>query len=436
MSNLEGLESALSDPRLLEELYQKALQASAGAQFAAEIARRHEAAPDNPLLAAWYYRLQAPAATVMQLAHRAWRIQWPLAVPLGIILGIFYWVLSGQSMTQPDGVPYLLFLWAPLAAAALIAYLVLGAQDKTRRQRALVVAVAVLAAAAYAVLVSNATNFKIVAAIHLVLLSWIGIGLIVAGSGSDDRNRFAFLIKSTEAVVTGGIYGGAAVLFLGVTFGIFQAIGVTFSDTVMRLGPALVAGLVPLLGVATVYDPRFVPIEQRFEDGLSKLISALGRFFLPLTLVVGIVYVVAILFNFEAPFKQRDVLIVYNLMLFAVMGLLVFATPVSAEGLSNSVRLWLRRGILVVAALTVFVSLYALSATVYRTFTGGGLTINRTTIIGWNVINIGILVHLLVTQGRAGQEGWLPAEWRTARLGMIAYAVWSVFLLLALPWLF
>ena len=332
--------------------------------------------------------------------------------------------------------PHLIFLWAPLAAIAIIALVAWGP-----RRRAAAPSIGRDRGACCCDSLrdldraNGGADYQVIAAIHLPLAAWIAIGLIVAGPGSDDHNRFAFLIKSTEAVVTGGIFGGATMLFFSVTVGIFEAIGVTFPDTLARLVACLAAGLTPLLAVAMVYDARFTPLEQRFEDGLSKLISTLGRFFLPLTLLVGIVYVISIPFNFWKPFEQRDVLIIYNLMLFSVMGLLIFATPVLTSGLSSSMLIWLRRGIVGVAALTVLVSLYALSATVYRT-SQGGFTINRTTIIGWNVINIAILVHLLYRQARAGQGDWLAAIWRTCRLGMIGYAVWSLFLLLAIPWLF
>jgi hypothetical protein len=52
------------------------------------------------------------------------------------------------------------------------------------------------------------------------------------------------------------------------------------------------------------------------------------------------------------------------------------------------------------------------------------------------VINIAILAHLLAGQARSGADGWLAAIYRTCRLGAVGYMVWSLLLLLALPWLF
>lgn len=64
------------------------------------------------------------------------------------------------------------------------------------------------------------------------------------------------------------------------------------------------------------------------------------------------------------------------------------------------------------------------------------LTMNRTTIIGWNVINIALLGLYLFRQWRGGLVGWIPSSQATFRVGMVAYAVWAVFVILAMPLLF
>jgi hypothetical protein len=159
------------------------------------------------------------------------------------------------------------------------------------------------------------------------------------------------------------------------------------------------------------------------------------RLMLPLTLLVLVVYLVVIPFNFSEPYRNRETLIVYNVMLFAVMGLLVGATPVQETDLTAKYHRTLRTGILAVAVLATLVSLYALSATVYRT-ARGGFTVNRLTVIGWNGINIGILALLVYKQLREGADRWLATLHATFGWGMRAYAVWTTFLLLFIPLLF
>jgi hypothetical protein len=135
------------------------------------------------------------------------------------------------------------------------------------------------------------------------------------------------------------------------------------------------------------------------------------------------------------PFHDRSALIIYNVMLFAVMGLLVGATPVRADDLTEYYQTWLRRGIVAVAALVLLVGVYALAAVVYRT-AHDRLTINRLTIIGWNAINIGVLGLLLHRQVERGRARWIESLHSTFSAASVAYFGWAACVTLATPWLF
>jgi len=88
-----------------------------------------------------------------------------------------------------------------------------------------------------------------------------------------------------------------------------------------------------------------------------------------------------------------------------------------------------------VATLTVLVSLYAMSATLYRTYLGT-LTMNRMTVIGWNTINIAILILLVYKLLKPGAVGWIHAGQSAFSLGMIAYIVWTIFVIVSVPFIF
>jgi len=118
-----------------------------------------------------------------------------------------------------------------------------------------------------------------------------------------------------------------------------------------------------------------------------------------------------------------------------VMGLLIGVTPMHEQDLPQKYHGALRTGILAVASLVVLVSLYALSATVYRTVLGG-LTMNRVTVIGWNVINIGLLCLLIYRQLERGATAWIQSLQSAFSAGTICYTAWAMFLVLVIPWLF
>lgn len=431
------IRAAESDPQKLEALYQAAEQDGQAERFRAALLGRYEAAPDNLLYAAWYYRLQPSTA----VAKPRRGVNWLAAVPLSILTGLIFWALSDfERLVVADLIPQLLLWWSPIATMSALVFLALTSRRNVGRTIAL--GLGLLAAAAYAVLLSptldpawKTEQYLVIAAIHLPLLSWIALGVSVLGFNSSTEDRFAFLTKSIEVIVMAGLYLAAGIAFGGLTVGLFAALSIELPELWLRLIAAGGVGLLPVLAVATVYDPRLSPAEQDFEHGLSRIISIMMRLLLPLTLVVLVIYSFFIPFNFFEPFENRDLLIVYNLMLFGILGLMTGATPMRVGDLAPRLHRWLRAGIIGVAVLAVLISLYALSATVSRTLEGG-ITFNRLTVIGWNVINIGILLWLLYRQFAGGRENWVRSLQSVFSKATNAYLVWGLFLLVALPLLF
>jgi hypothetical protein len=278
-------------------------------------------------------------------------------------------------------------------------------------------------------------QYIVLAVIHIPLLCWIGLGISVMGINFGTKDRFAYLKKSIEVMIVAGLYLIAGIIFGAITVGMFQALNITLPDFWLRLIVAGGFGLLPILAVATVYDPGAPPSEQDFDQGMSKFIATMMRLLLPLTLGVLVIYVIVIPFYFLEPYHNRDVLVVYNLMLFGVIGMLLGATPISGDDLSPRLQKWLRTGIIVVAILAVLISIYALSATGFRTVEGG-LTLNRLAIIGWNIINISILLWLIYKQFRDGRQKWIDSLQSVFSLAVNAYMAWGIFLLVAIPLFF
>jgi len=352
-------------------------------------------------------------------------------------------------MIAVGGTPYvaardfilaLALLAGPLAAAFVMVYLtVVG---RKRWQLTALIGIGLAVATAYAFLTypqagsrpfqEQVLNLMIM---HLALLAWAGVGVLLIANHRDPGNRFSFLIKSLEVAIMGGLFVIAGGLFTGITFGLYGALDIELSELVQRLLIAGGGGLIPVVATAVIYDPRMPPAEQPFEQGLSKLVALLMRILLPLALLLLVVYIGFIPFNFRAPLDNRGVLITYNVMLFAVVALLVGATPVRQADVPPRLGRWLRRGIVTVAALALVVSLYALGAIIYRTALDR-LTPNRLTFIGWNVINIGLLCLVLFLQARTGAGAWVQGLFRAYSAGTVAYAGWTLAVILAVPWLF
>ncbi len=441
MKYLQDIRAARDDPAVLESLHQTARRANEADEFATDMMACYRESPGNLLYAAWFYRLK-PAPEEQRAQDRA--VNWKLAIPLSAVAGLALWILSDPRFLSPQQVPWLFYAWAPIEAALVVTYLVLTAKRGQTRALPAVFGLAVIYAytawftgkpLAELDSTSVPAQYSILMMLHLPLAAWIAVGLSLLGLRRDDTGRFAFLSRSIEVFITAGIYAAGAGVFAAITLGLFAALGVRLSEPITRLLVLGSGGTIPLLAVATVYDPHLAPAKQAFEQGLGRLISTLMRLLLPLTLLVLAVYIVFIPFNFMAPFRSRELLIVYNAMLFAIMALLIGAIPVRAGGMPAGQQRALRLGILALAILAVLVSLYALSAIVYRTLQNA-ITPNRLTVIGWNAINIVTLVLLLYKQLKGGEKDWIKSLHSAFSVASAAYIAWSTFLIVALPLLF
>ncbi len=340
-------------------------------------------------------------------AEAARHIPWLLAMVLAAANGVLLWLLSDTGrfkirLESAMELPYFLLLWGPLAGVFVLAYLARTGALPWRWWGILAAALAVTAGyglTAYTLVGGAAVQeqYMILVVLQIPVIAWTCVGIGILHGLGDAESRFAFLLKSFEIFVLGGLFLSALVVLTMVTIGLFQALGIRLPDLAQQLLIVGGAGMIPVLAVAILYDPARPAGEQAFDGGLIRLLQMLLRLFLPLTAAVLVVYLCIVPFYFWRPFENREVLIIYNAMLFAVMALLLGVTPHTLAGIGGTQQRWLRRGIVAVAALAGLVSVYALAAISYRTLQEG-LTPNRVTFIGWNLINTGLLVYLLVKQ--------------------------------------
>ena len=437
MDYLTEIRAHAQEPQQIEDLYQNAQKEGQANEFEKAIQTCFETDPQNLFFAAWYYRLKKalPASPEKSKGISIWL----LALPLAVLNGLVFWALSDANYLFIGQVPYIILLGAPIAALFMIAFLTWASGRGIKY--ALAAGGGLIALSGYVLLIvpTQPTWYQepstILMMIHLALIAWVGVGISILGFRSTFEERFPFLIKSLEVFITGGLYLIAGVVFGMITVGMFQALSIQLPETIMRLMAAGGAGLLPVIGLASVYDPRLKPSEQDFRQGLSKFIANMMRLLLPLTLGILIIYVAVIPFNFMEPFNNRDVLIVYNAMLFAIIGLLVGVTPIRTADIAPRLQKALRAGILAISILAILVSLYALSAILYRTVQGG-ITMNRLVVIGWNTLNTGLLIWLVYRLLRNKNSQWEQELQMVFSKGAVGYAIWGLFIILAVPLLF
>ncbi|HEY7350763.1 MAG TPA: hypothetical protein VH599_20805 [Ktedonobacterales bacterium] len=429
----ELIRAAQNAPEQLEHLYQAARRAHRAGQFAQDINALYQESSENVLYAAWHYRLQ-------QSTQEEWfsRIgsNWRLAILMSVLLGLILWGLSDPSLVI-NAIPYLAFIGAPIIALFLTSFFFIITRHNTAR-----LATALLGLVGFTVYVlvmvsrlDAANDYLPLAFLHLVLLAWGTIAIYLAGWRFPTRDTFAFLLKSLEMLGTAGVYIIVGGIFVGLTYVMFEAIGVDLSSPIQRLLILGGGGLIPLVAVLSVYDPKGGLTQQEFRRGFARILMIGLHAILPLSLLILILFLLALPFNFFQAYDNRETLIVFNVLLFGILGLLIGAIPLTAGEFSLTYQKWLRLEVGALAGLVIVVSLYALSAILYRT-AQDQLTMNRLTVIGWNSINIVLLGLLLYWIIRPGNRSWGEAAQKVFRPGAYAYLAWGGFLILALPILF
>lgn len=429
MTDLSDLYDSHSAPQHLEQLYREAQSDGDIAGFAEGIRRCFAEFPNNMLYAAWHYRLLHDAP---QPQARRSRFGWMAALPLSLLAGAALGALFDNGDASAVFLPVVAALWA-------LGYLALSGGTAARRAA---LAGSALAALGVGVLLlagrlapGDHQRYIDLAFPHMALLAWgaVGLGLLKLRTAHDER--LGFVRRSLAILGVGGVCAFALIAFVGITLAMFDALNMRPPDSATRWIIGAVCGFTPLLAAAIAHG---LPAESGAHTprrAASKLITIPLRVFLPLTLIVLVVYVCAIPFHFMEPFTNRRMLVASNAMLFGVMALLFGAALAGSGDRSLRGQAVMRAIVPAVAALAALISLYALAAIVYRTMSRA-LTINRVASIGWNVVTIGLLLLLIYRWIRGGPRVWLESLRATFSDGILVYVGWALALMLALPALF
>ncbi len=213
---------------------------------------------------------------------------------------------------------------------------------------------------------------------------------------------------------------GGGVL-MGFTAGIFQAIGID-------LEPAIESWIVPCGAMAAVLVASWL-VETK-QSVIENMAPVLARLFTPLFAIVLLVFLGLVLATGRGLDVEREVLIMFDMLLVVVLGLLLYSIsardPRSPPNTFDVVQV-----VLVVSALVAnAVALWAIAARI----TEFGFTPNRVAALGMNVILLVNLAWSAVLSIRflRGRGAFAELErWQTNYLWV--YAAWAAIVVIAFP---
>lgn len=280
--------------------------------------------------------------------------------------------------------------------------------------------VALLAANAYPLDVDGQT--LVLTAVHLPIALWLVVGLAYTGSGwRAENDRMDFIRFTGEWLVYLALIALGGAVLTGVTAASFLAIGADDVETLVGewMLPCGAAG-------AVVIAAWLVEAKKSVVENMAPV---LAHVFTPLfvAVLVALAAGIAVRGGIDV---DREVLILFDLVLVVVLGLLVYAVsaraPESRAGLFDTLQF-----VLVCAALAV--DAIVLTAMLIR-IGEFGFSANKTAALGENLVllvNLAWSARLLhgVVRGRRG-AGALQ-RWQTRYLDV--YAAWAWVVVLVFP---
>lgn len=427
------------DPGQLEAAYREACERNAGEAFAAAIAECLALNPDDRALQAWQHRLGLPAPPAPPGLAGGDQSGWGRALKLAAASGLLYVVLVGERPPIPFpevATEWFRLGWSPVAALALIGWLGWGRPEDRSRGVYLSAALATLGVGvvAGALAWGAEDTASVLAGFHLPLLTWAAVGATVVRAGaSREAQIYAFALRSMEVLAVAAIFLGAAGLTTGLTAGLLAVFEISLPEVAVQRAIAFAIGAIPVLALATSYDARRLPQEQS-STGVARLLRIVTWLLLPVALGVLAVYVLWLIpVYFWRAFEDREVLIVYNVTLIAlVVFMTAAAAPAATGGLSRRRLAWLRPALLSLMSLTLMMNLYALAANATR-IVQFGITTNRYVVLGWNAVTLAMIAYMLMQTWRAAPADSATALRAAIGRALVAPVVWSLAVLLTSP---
>jgi hypothetical protein len=254
----------------------------------------------------------------------------------------------------------------------------------------------------YAQALNNAFYFMFV-------LLWFFVLFAYSNCNVRKLNYSGFLGIVGETIVWSAIFllGGSVVV--GLSLGLFSAINVNASEFYLK----------NIVTLGIVASP-FVSLLVIDAINTVKLSVIIANIFLPLILISLVVFGIASMFTNTKPYEDREMFIVYNVMMVVVVSVLVFA---SINGVNNKI---INACSFVLPIVVTILDLVAISAVIYR-LNKYGMSANKITLLGTNVIMLCHLVYMAHLRARNEIElnvRYLPA-----------YFLWAVCVVFILPFI-
>ena len=403
----------LDNPRQLEKLYRED-----ASNFKKEFNQIYPGQQDKASLAFWNERLNYEAA----------KPSWGSTTELVIV--IVFALLAGLIASIPNitGIDNEKFLFRNISFIVfpLLSAYFIWKQKLVFKQYLFPLLAFIIAAVYINLLPTNKESSSIMLAfIHMPIFLWTIFGYSFLGENiKSSQSRIGFLRYNGDLVVISGILLLSTVLFSAITVNLFDLIGINIE--IFYFQNIMIWGIAAIPIVATY-------LIQTNAQLINKVSPIIAKIFTPLVFINLFIYLSAMVYTKKYPYQDRNVLLLFNVLLMGVMALILFSIAEAGKATKNKFSLIVLFGL---SALTLIVNAIALSAIVYR-INEFGFSANRIAVLGGNLlifINLVLVSYkLFLTSFKNGTieeieesiAGYLPV-----------YAIWTGLITFLVPLLF
>ncbi len=268
------------------------------------------------------------------------------------------------------------------------------------------------------------TDSIAIALIHSPLFLWCLFGMaFISCRFRDYVAKMDFIRYNGELITMTGLLLITGAIFSGITIGLFSAIGLNIEEFFgknIALPGAIVS---PVIGAWLI---------SLYPDLTRRIIPVIARVFAPIVLVTLMIYLVSLGFSEMRILEDRNLLIIFNAMVVAVMAIIIFSVTELDKTKDRNIQVLL---LMLLAIVTLVINSVALTAIITRlTY---GITPNRIVVVCTNLM---VFVNLILI-AKDLYRAWIRAEKlasveKTVANYLTVYFFWTIFAIFILPPLF
>jgi len=271
---------------------------------------------------------------------------------------------------------------------------------------------------------NTGSDSVILSMIHAPLLLWCLFGLSFISFDYTNRSkRIAFIRFNGELLIMTGLFLIAGGMLTGITIGLFSTINMDIEGFYME-NIAIIGGVAaPIISLYLIH---------LYPTITNKIAPVIARVFTPLVLITLAVYLISLSFSHSNVFEDRNLLLLFNAMLIAVLALIVFSISELDKSKKKNINVFV---LFLLASLAIIINSIALVAIISRAT--GGLTPNRTVVLFSNIL---IFVNLILIANNLYKSYFNPDELHTVEQTvakyLTIYTAYSIIVIFILPFLF